>query len=211
MGATIKVQVSGLPEVKQALADAAARVTGRDAMRVVAGAMLTKTLQRFKEGKAPDGTPWAPTSRGGTVLVDNGMRGGLLGSITSDYNEKEAIVGTDKEYAKIHQFGGDILPRPGKALAIPVSAQALKQSRLGLGPTEAFAEGALSIVWPKGKKGGWLVETKKGSKKQGIGAKTIFHYRLVGKVHMPARPFLGIGEGDKQEIVRRLAEFRAQA
>lgn len=34
------------------------------------------------------------------------MRGELLASITSYYDESLAIVGTNKVYAAIHQFGG---------------------------------------------------------------------------------------------------------
>jgi phage virion morphogenesis protein len=34
------------------------------------------------------------------------MRGELAASITSNYDESSAIVGTNKAYAAIHQFGG---------------------------------------------------------------------------------------------------------
>lgn len=34
------------------------------------------------------------------------MRGELAASITSDYDENSAVVGTNKVYAAIHQFGG---------------------------------------------------------------------------------------------------------
>lgn len=34
-------------------------------------------------------------------------RGELAASITSNYDESSAIVGTNKVYAAIHQFGGD--------------------------------------------------------------------------------------------------------
>lgn len=35
------------------------------------------------------------------------MRGELAASITSHYDENSAIVGTNKAYAAIHQFGGE--------------------------------------------------------------------------------------------------------
>jgi len=35
------------------------------------------------------------------------MRGDLAASITSKYDDNSAVVGTNKVYAAIHQFGGD--------------------------------------------------------------------------------------------------------
>ena len=50
--------------------------------------------QRKKEGKWP-----------GMILQKS--QGGLVDSISSDYGDDYAIVGTNKKYAAIHQFGGD--------------------------------------------------------------------------------------------------------
>ncbi|MEW5821690.1 MAG: phage virion morphogenesis protein [Cyanobacteriota bacterium] len=49
--------------------------------------------QRRKEGKWP-----------GMILQKS--QGGLVDSISSDYGDDYAIVGTNKKYAAIHQFGG---------------------------------------------------------------------------------------------------------
>lgn len=54
---------------------------------------VTKKLRR-KEGKWP-----------GMILQKS--QGGLVDSISSDYGDDYAIVGTNKKYAAIHQFGGD--------------------------------------------------------------------------------------------------------
>jgi phage virion morphogenesis protein len=35
------------------------------------------------------------------------MRGELVASITSNYDESSAIVGSNKAYARVHQLGGD--------------------------------------------------------------------------------------------------------
>jgi phage virion morphogenesis protein len=54
---------------------------------------VTKKLRR-KEGKWP-----------GMILQKS--QGGLVDSISSEYGDDYAIVGTNKKYAAIHQFGGD--------------------------------------------------------------------------------------------------------
>lgn len=41
------------------------------------------------------------------ALVDEGMRGGMWGSITHNTNENTARVGTNKDYAALHQEGGE--------------------------------------------------------------------------------------------------------
>ena len=68
--------------------------------------------QRFRDEKAPDGTPWAPLSpstlkrkRGHKILQEFGERGGLLGSL--HYQVSDGLhYGTDKPYGAIHQHGG---------------------------------------------------------------------------------------------------------
>ncbi|MEW5819919.1 MAG: phage virion morphogenesis protein [Cyanobacteriota bacterium] len=60
--------------------------------------------QRKKEGKWP-----------GIILQKS--QGGLAQSITSEYGDDYAIVGTNKVYAAIHQFGGPA--GRGKKVKIP--------------------------------------------------------------------------------------------
>jgi phage virion morphogenesis protein len=40
------------------------------------------------------------------ILIDMGMAGGLMGSIHYNADDNSVIVGTDKVYGAIHQFGG---------------------------------------------------------------------------------------------------------
>lgn len=207
----IHVDLKGLPEVKKALEDLFSPATSARMMSVVAGGMLSQTLQRFRAGKDPDGTPWKPTGRGGTILVDSGGKG-LMGSVVSSSTATGAAVGTNKKYARIHQFGGPIVADPGKALAIPFSDQAKRLARVGLGPRDFPSE--LDVAWPRGKSRGWLVETKAGRKgggKWGKNSKSVFHYALVKRVTIPKRPFLGVGAGDARELLRRLEEWRKKS
>jgi len=62
--------------------------------------------QREKEGKWP-----------GKILQKS--QGGLAASIQEYHNEETAIVGTNKEYARIHQFGG----KAGRNLKVTIPAR----------------------------------------------------------------------------------------
>jgi len=92
------------------------------AMRKIAQALAYETERNFAAGGRPK---WAPLKnpperrQGGAILQDSGQ---LAASITTDYGASHALIGSNKEYAAIHQFGGKTKPhtiRPvkGKALA----------------------------------------------------------------------------------------------
>lgn len=70
-------------------------------MRRIAGAMEAGVLQNFEVGGRP---PWQGLKyRDGNPLVDTEN---LMNSITSEYDNDQAMVGTNEPYAAIHQFGG---------------------------------------------------------------------------------------------------------
>ena len=73
-------------------------------MRQIAGIMHSAVEENFKQEGRPR---WKPSKRvlkqGGQTLQDTGS---LAASISSAYTENSAVVGTNKEYAAIHQFGG---------------------------------------------------------------------------------------------------------
>lgn len=82
-------------------------------MKNIAGTMADAVEENFKQegrpewAKLKDSTIKLRTQKGywpGKILQ---MRGELAASITSNYDESSAIVGTNKEYARIHQLGGD--------------------------------------------------------------------------------------------------------
>lgn len=77
--------------------------------------MLRNTSEdAFQNQADPWGNPWKPLSAGtiakrrgdGDVLSILQDTGGLAGSVTSDSGLDWAEVGAAKEYAAIHQFGG---------------------------------------------------------------------------------------------------------
>lgn len=84
----------------------------RPLMRQVADIMLDSTIENFQRGGRPQ---WiksqAAEERSGQTLIHKGADGGLLGSIHKSYGLRHAVVGTNKAYAAIHQFGGPIRSR----------------------------------------------------------------------------------------------------
>ncbi|HQG51843.1 MAG TPA: phage virion morphogenesis protein [Syntrophorhabdaceae bacterium] len=90
------------------------------AMKIISGIMLDAVRENFeKEGpgwqKLKPATIRQREKKGhwpGKILRVSGQ---LSSSITSKYDSKSARVGTNKVYAAIHQFGGDI-QRSGQVL-----------------------------------------------------------------------------------------------
>jgi len=82
-------------------------------MKNIAGIMADAVEENFKQegrpewAKLKDSTIKLRTQKGywpGKILQ---MRGELAASITSNYDESSALVGTNKAYARIHQLGGE--------------------------------------------------------------------------------------------------------
>lgn len=102
-------------EIQQLLKKLAAKTENlRPFMKNIAGIMADSVEENFdKEGRPEKWTPLAKvtikqrTKKGywpGKILQ---MRGDLASSITSKYDDNSAVVGTNKIYAAIHQFGGE--------------------------------------------------------------------------------------------------------
>lgn len=92
-------------------------------MRAIGDALVGTTHRRFESGRDPEGKPWAPWSRGYAAITQSRsiLRGrsgnaGLMGSVTFKVEAGAVRVGSNKVYAAIHQFGGDIVPKTKKAL-----------------------------------------------------------------------------------------------
>ncbi|BFH10875.1 phage virion morphogenesis protein [Paenibacillus melissococcoides] len=73
---------------------------------VLAEALRTSTLERFKEQKGPDGKAWSTSIRAsqenGSTLTDSAR---LKNSIKSTADGSGFAVGTNVIYARTHQFG----------------------------------------------------------------------------------------------------------
>lgn len=87
---------------------------------------------RFETGKGPGGEKWEPSTSawaGGTTLVG---RGHLRDSVNHVVSGNEVTVGSNVDYAAIHQFGGKIEPKNGKYLVFQVGGAWAKVSSVTL-------------------------------------------------------------------------------
>ena len=91
-------------------------------MRDIAQYLWNTTRERFKTQTDPSGKKWAPLNPAyreskpknkDKILTLNGY---LSSSLVEQHTDQEAIVGFDSVYAAIHQFGGVIKPKNGRAL-----------------------------------------------------------------------------------------------
>jgi phage virion morphogenesis protein len=92
------------------------------AMQIIGETGVASIQQNFMAGGRPNG--WQPLSpvtlakkKGGSILVGQGQAGGLLGSIHAEPAADHVLIGTDKVYAAIHQFGGQA--GRGRKVTIP--------------------------------------------------------------------------------------------
>lgn len=135
--------------------------------------LAASTMHRFEQGAGPDGVRWKPSARArkqsGQTLVDSGR---LRDSITHVVRGDELLVGTNVEYAGIHQFGGTIRQQARTQVLAFQAAGRLFASRRS---TRRRRAGAVRIAIAA------------------IGAR---------EINMPARPFLGLSAGDEQAISR---------
>lgn len=94
------------------------------AMQDIANHLAASSQLRFEREAAPDGKPWKPSKR----VTDNpgektlSLSRDLRNSIRADWGADYAAAGPERSggaaiYAKIHQFGGTIVPKKGKALS----------------------------------------------------------------------------------------------
>ena len=118
----IKVEDKELQKLLKKLAEKSQNL--RPLMKNIAGIMQDSVEENFeKEGRPEKWTSLAEATikqrkkKGywpGRILQ---RRGELAASITSKYDANSAVVGTNKVYAAIHQFGGDA--GRGKKVKIP--------------------------------------------------------------------------------------------
>lgn len=109
----IEIQINGIDEIIATLNRIADKTKDKtDLMRNIAGTMESAVMTNFDVGGRP---AWLGIKhREGTPLVDTEN---LMSSITSDYDNDSAIVGTNEPYAAIHQFGG--MAGRGRKVKIP--------------------------------------------------------------------------------------------
>jgi phage gpG-like protein len=179
-------------------------------MKVLAVAVGADAKENFDRGVDPDDKPWAPlafrrpSSQGSDKpLRDTGL---LMASVIGQaqgHVERVSpgmlIVGTNRLGAALMQDGGTVVPKAGKALAIPLTREAA-----AVGSPRSFPR-QLFLLWRKGATSGVLAErVEKGRGKNKL-AEVVAQFALVAKAVVPARRFLGAGKrliGKLNRIIR---------
>jgi phage virion morphogenesis protein len=102
-------------------------------LRAIGVGMVRDTDQRLGGSVGPDYQAWpalnpayAALKRGGGMLRESGQRGGLAGSLTFHISSGAVEWGSDKVYAAVHQFGGKIAPKTGKALVFKLGGRLVR-------------------------------------------------------------------------------------
>jgi phage gpG-like protein len=168
--------------------------------------MIADVKENFARSSDPDGRPWAPLRfprpRGGSKpLLDTGQLRASITGASPEFREEEGpnyvTIGTTRPGANLMQQGGTVLPRKGKALAIPLTKDAVRS-----GGPRRFSR-PLFLLWRRGANSGVLAEKTQGGRKKKAGL--IAHFALVRKVVVPARPFIGFGRRliDKLDALAR--------
>lgn len=108
---------AGLRRIRQGLQNR------RGLLGAIGTGMVANTMHRFDRHVDPQGRGWAPLSpgyqaikRGPGILQERATSGGLMGSITRQVRGDSVIVGTNKVYGAIYQFGGTITAKNAKGL-----------------------------------------------------------------------------------------------
>ncbi|MFY3986072.1 phage virion morphogenesis protein [Achromobacter xylosoxidans] len=140
-------------------AEAMARLTelARDvtpALRGIGEYLANSSRDRFKTQTAPDGSAWAPLSKwyeqAKPVNKDKilTLHGYLCNTIHWQVMPDSVLVGSNLEYAAIHQFGGIIRPKRGKALKVGgrLVSQVRIPAREYLGVSAEDAAGCEGVV-----------------------------------------------------------------
>ena len=188
----IKIKIDDA-EVQQRLSAMAQRTANlRPLMVRIAGHMLDAVAQNFQsEGRNPKWDLLKPSTIRSRARKGRGphpilrITGQLARSVSRRATDMEAIVGTNKVYAAIHQFGGEI-DRAGRSGSL----------RLRTG-----AKGQLL----RGKTGGAIFA--RASHKRGVERS----FSIGGhKIRIPPRPFLKLGDDDlgriRNDVLRHVVQ-----
>ena len=177
-----------------ALAGLGARATDlRPAMDEIGAMLMTSTDMRFERQVDPEGAAWTPNApstakqkaKVGHELILQ-MSGRLRGSITRQAESNSVTVGTNLAYARIHQLGGTINRE--------ASVRQIYRK----------------FVETKGKAGVHR-ELLPGFVKKSQSNFETSHPVGAHGITIPARPFLGINQQDREGAVEILQRFIASA
>ncbi len=182
---TLKEQLEGLGNILNKINNP------RRVMERVGAYMVSSTHEKINKATPPNSPLTILNKRGRRVLKDTGH---LFKSITYRAKKKSVVVGTDRKYAYVHQFGATITPKNADKLAIPFG---WKMRR------EVERYGSVRAVIEEYKRRGWeIFFTEKAIVGKPRRGKARVLFVRAGKVKIPARPFLYVSRKDKARIAQ---------
>jgi phage gpG-like protein len=214
------INIPGLSRIRSQIGALSRPVDLReDGMGLLVGAKMKElTIGNFEKQADPrTGKAWAKGKgvgfkRPGSRILENNPGSGLKGSINAAQpivDAKAVSIGTNKVYARIHQEGGVIRAKPGKALAIPVTQEAARA-----GSARRFMQkNPKAFIWRKKEHGereavnsgkpGYIVTPFRKTKIK-------IHFLLRKSVTIPARPFMGWSTEARAEVARLVRAWWAR-
>lgn len=123
-GIEIKVDASEIARNIVPRFEALAELDRRELLDHLGALGVSQTQRRIAEEKqSPDGVPWKPNRRGGSILE---LEGNLLTSQHHEVESDEDVSwGSNLVYAGIHQEGGVITPKNKKRLVFRIGNQTI--------------------------------------------------------------------------------------
>jgi len=181
--------------VLRALRDATRPVVNPEPLFTALASDLERSVRKnFRAGGRP--LKWQVSrwgmQEGRKTLIRRGL---LLNSISRRHTGKEATVFTNNPYARIHEFGGVILPKRAKALTVPLSPLA-EGKRAG-----DFDRKQTFLLKRDGKAPVIMLKQEQGE--------PIALFVLLKSVRIPARPFMEPPASDLQVMKERVERFVA--
>jgi phage virion morphogenesis protein len=171
------------------------KLKGKEIYRVLASELLEAVYRNFEAEGRPQ--KWKHLAKStirdrrrkgywpGKILQRQAGGSGLLASIHSSYTDNSATVGTNKAYAAIHQFGGQINRAPGV-----ITLRHRTDAKGNLLQTDLFGGKGLVFAKKTHKRA-----AERQMKRQGY------------VVNVPARPFLVVTEDDRAKLNNEIKEY----
>jgi HK97 gp10 family phage protein len=176
-GNPISLKIVGIPELKKAL-DRLDDVAAEKNLRAAGQAGGQIIRNRAKQ----------------LVRKKSGTLNRSIHSLTVELDRNHVVVeiGTNLEYAKIHEYGGTIKPKKAKFLAVPLTEEARRYVSPRLFPRELHP----------------VIHDDKGTLRDADGTA---HYALVKSVTITAQPYMRPAWDEKRdEAVREMGEVLKQ-
>lgn len=177
----------------------------------IAEKLVSDAKQRFAAGVDPDGKAWAPlkhprpNSKGADIpLNDFGiLRSSLVpGNKGAIFEKTDRLIihGTNLDYACTQHYGAVITPKNAQYLAIPATMEARRTGSPRNWPKD-------QLKFRFGKKGGVAFTTQVKGRGKKMRLAEVVQYYFTKSVTIPPRPFVGLSDKDKDDLVAMAQEY----